>query len=462
MEGRLTLTWRRILAAASLACFALAAVTAVVYIARDGFRLLAVVAAGLLGVAALWYALTRRRLRRGVGLLVAAFAVVCIFLLLFGQPRNFLGILLIWGLASLGGLTARLAVAPDETTLGALLAPRGPVPSPKRPVLLLNPKSGGGRAERHHLAEAAVERGIGTVVLRPGDDLRALALLAIEQGADAIGMAGGDGSQALVAGVAIEHGVPFVCVPAGTRNHFALDLGLNRDDVVGALDAFTDGVERRIDVGRVGDLVFVNNVSLGVYAKIVRSEAYRNAKLQTASDMLPDLIGPDAAPFDLRFDGPGGVAVESAHMVLVSNNPYELTHLTGFGQRPDLTTGRLGIAVVRLAGSRDAAELVALESVGRLDRFRGWLQWSADQFEVASDAPVDAGVDGETLLLEPPLRFQIAPAALRVRLPARVRSAPRSAGTRVTLSSLLHLFRPGGGRPAATVPAREAEPTLGG
>ena len=61
-------------------------------------------------------------------------------------------------------------------------------------------------------------------------------------------MAGGDGSQALVAQVAMEHDVAYVCIPAGTRNHLALDLGLDRDDVVGALDAFRAGTERPIDL----------------------------------------------------------------------------------------------------------------------------------------------------------------------------------------------------------------------
>ena len=51
-------------------------------------------------------------------------------------------------------------------------------------------------------------------------------------------MAGGDGSLAAVAAVAIERDMPFVCVPFGTRNHFARDLGLDRDDPLGALAAF--------------------------------------------------------------------------------------------------------------------------------------------------------------------------------------------------------------------------------
>jgi diacylglycerol kinase family enzyme len=94
-------------------------------------------------------------------------------------------------------------------------------------------------------------------------------------------MAGGDGSLAVVATAALTHGLPFVCIPAGTRNHFALDLGVDRRDVVGALGAFADGVERRIDVGMVNGRLFLNNVSLGVYADAVRHPAYRDAKLRT-------------------------------------------------------------------------------------------------------------------------------------------------------------------------------------
>ena len=111
----------------------------------------------------------------------------------------------------------------------------------------MNPRSGGGKVERFHLVQEARRRGIEPVVLGPGDDLRRLAEQAVA-GAAPTCSAGGDGSQALVAGVAAAHDVAFVCVPAGTRNHLAMDLGLDRDDVVGALEAFGAAVERRIDL----------------------------------------------------------------------------------------------------------------------------------------------------------------------------------------------------------------------
>jgi hypothetical protein len=159
----------------------------------------------------------------------------------------------------------------------------------------MNAKSGGGNVERFQLVEEARRRGVEPIVLAPGDDLRQLAEQAVARGADVIGMAGGDGSQAAVAAVATAHDVGFVCVPAGTRNHLAMDLGLDRDDVVGAFDAFEAAVER----------------------------------------------GLHAAPFDLRFTGPDGTEQPAAHLIMVANNRYELGHPGGFGSRRRIDAGTL-------------------------------------------------------------------------------------------------------------------------
>jgi diacylglycerol kinase family enzyme len=281
----------------------------------------------------------------------------------------------------------------------------------------MNPRSGGGKVEELGLASEARRRGIKPVILNRGDDLRQLAEAIIQEGADVIGMAGGDGSQALVASVASESDVAYVCVPAGTRNHFAQDLGLDRNNVVGALDAFTDGVERRIDLAKVGDRVFVNNVSLGTYARILQSDKYRAAKTQTALAMLPDLFGPDAESFDLRFDGPDGVSHPTAHVILVSNNPYQLTQIGGRATRSRMDSGLLGVVSMRIDGPSYVAEMVALEAARQIKRFRGLLTWTDTTFTVDSREPIEVGVDGEALVLEPPLEFTAMPGALRVRLP---------------------------------------------
>ena len=173
--------------------------------------------------------------------------------------------------------------------------------SPHNPVLIVNLRSGGGKAARSDLVAQCRARGIEPIVLELGDDLSVIAEAAIRDGAGVVGMAGGDGSQSAVAAVAAQHGVPFVCVPAGTRNHFALDIGVDVRDIVGSLDAFRHEDERQIDLGRVNGRIFVNNVAMGVYGVVVKSPEYRDNKVRTTIRMLPGLIGPDATPFDLRF-----------------------------------------------------------------------------------------------------------------------------------------------------------------
>jgi diacylglycerol kinase family enzyme len=286
------------------------------------------------------------------------------------------------------------------------------------------------------------------LLLERGDNLCELADRAVTQGADVIGMAGGDGSQALVARVAMQRDVAHICVPAGTRNHFALDLGLDRDDVVGALDAFTDGVERRIDLASLNERIFVNNASLGVYARVVQSDAYRDAKLTTWRRMLPDMLGQGAAGCALRFETPHTKDWCDAALVIVSNNPYQMRRFRGAGTRPHLDSGRLGIFVARLSGAGGVAKLVTLGTIGAHRRFGGVLQWSSLEFEVQSETPVAVGLDGEALVLAPPLRFVSLPGALRVRVPRHASSvSPAGGAVTLTRRNLRTLVRIAAGRP---------------
>ena len=237
------------------------------------------------------------------------------------------------------------------------------------------------------------------------------------RGADLIGMAGGDGSQALVASVASRHGIPFVVVPAGTRNHFALDLGIDREDVPGSLEAFRDGVDRLVDLAEVNGRVFVNNAAMGIYATIVQSADYRDAKVQTVATMLPDLLGPTAEPSDVRYTLPSGDERPAGQLLLVSNNPYHLHHLRGGLARARLDRGVLGAVSVTVSSAADAEALTALELAGRVSQYRRLAGVDRPEIEVRSSRPVEIGVDGEALVLEPPLRFASRPAALTVRLP---------------------------------------------
>jgi diacylglycerol kinase family enzyme len=252
-------------------------------------------------------------------------------------------------------------------------------------------------------------------MLDHGLDLEQLARDAIAGGADCVGMAGGDGSQALVASIAIEHDLPFVCVSAGTRNHFALDLGIDREDPRLSLDAFRDGIERRIDYATVGDRLFVNNVSLGIYATIVQEEGYREAKSETTKAMLPDMLGRTQEPFDLQFTEPSGVQVDGAFLIQVSNNPYVMGATLDASQRRRLDTGTLGIVAISARTGSEAAQVFALSALGQRRRSRYWHEFTGAHFEVRSrSGKAYAGVDGEALELSTPLEFQIHPRGLRL------------------------------------------------
>ncbi len=287
--------------------------------------------------------------------------------------------------------------------------PATPLPGAGRAVVVINPRSGGGKAGRYGLADACAARGIEAIVLGAGDDVAGIAADAVNGGATAIGAAGGDGTQGTVAAVAAAHDVPFVCVPIGTRNHFALDLGADPRNPVAALDAFSSGHERRVDLGRVNNRMFVNNVSLGWYGELVDTDAYRDAKIKTALEMLPDLISPDAAPFDLRFGLPSGEECLSAYLLLVSNNPYQLIRPPRQGARRGLDQGTLGV--------------IALPDRARAGR-RAVLNWTAPSFDVQSADTVHVGLDGEAVALDPPLRFTTVPGALRVLSAAKRRRRP--------------------------------------
>lgn len=423
---------RRLAAFAALA----AAVLVVVYLTLQALHRwdVLLLSVGSLGVAvvATWYVVSRRGSARVVAVGFTAAALLC-FVLVVLASESLRVVIVAIALAAVSIWAARFAIGRPAVAADRFSA----APRASHPVLLINRKSGGGKAERFGLVDRCRELGIEPLVLKPGDDLLELAEDAVARGADVIGMAGGDGSQALVASVASRHGIPHVVVPAGTRNHFALDLGLDRDDVVGALSAYADGVDRVIDLAEVNGRVFVNNASMGAYAKIVQSSEYRDAKTHTAAAILPEILGPDATPMDLRFTLPSGEGATTAALILVSNNQYELHHIRGGGTRARIDEGVLGIVSLQVGGGRHAAEgLAAHDRAGHLRRFGGWQEWTATQFEVRSGEPVNIGVDGEALTLQPPLRFTVRPRALTVRVPpGALGVSPAALAVRVTSTS---------------------------
>ncbi|MEV6945202.1 diacylglycerol kinase family protein [Streptomyces sp. NPDC051172] len=386
-----------------------------------GVRSVALLLVGLAGLAAtaaaVWWALTHHGLLRALSSALAS--VVPLAVLLYYATVH-----LLWAALSALALGA-VARVTGRAALGAEARPAGPpqqrTPPPKSPFLVMNPRSGGGKVGRFHLAERARALGAEVAVLDPAhpQDVAELARRAVAEGADLLGVAGGDGTQALVAGVAAQHDLPFMVISAGTRNHFALDLGLDRDDPSRCLDALTDGVELRIDLGFVSDRVFVNNASFGVYAQVVQSAAYRDDKVGTILQQLPELLTHESGPrLTVRA---AHVLMDAPQAVLVSNNPYQVGDAVGLGRRTQLDSGALGVLGVNVDNVAQAVDLL------RGPHSRGLTALTADEVVVDADVPeIAVAVDGEALLLPTPVICRIAPGSLRVRVPSGRPGVPRA------------------------------------
>ncbi len=400
---------RRWLARAS---FALMLAAVVLLLAVAGWRSLTLVLFAAIGGCAVlaggyWF-LANRGVRRWIALVLVVAAPVVILVAFAWHHLLWVAVAAV-ALMLVAAATARAALSTggQHTSM-----PASPAARPRRPFLIMNPRSGGGKVTKFGLQDKAQKLGAEVALLDgPGIvDVAALARKAVADGADLLGVAGGDGTQALVAGIAAEHGLPFLVISAGTRNHFALDLGLDREDPATCLDALTHGEELRVDLGIIGDRTFVNNASFGAYAEVVRSPAYRDDKRGTTLRMLPDLLnGHQGAHLSAQA---GGARIEGPQALLISNDPYEMSDIAGLGRRARLDAGTLGVVAIRVDSARQAIELA------RRGHGKGLATLTADEVIVDADAPeIPVGIDGETVMLPTPVHCTIQPRALRVVVP---------------------------------------------
>ena len=397
---------------ARLSFLLLAAAVAVVVVFA-GLKSLTMLAVGLAGaavsLAAAYFFLSRRGVLRQVSLAVFVLAPVAVIVVYAFRDLLWVAAVLAaaWLLAS---MTARLALAAGQPDWHM---PERPARPPARhPYLIMNPKSGGGKVGQFDLQRKAEDLGAEVFLIGGSQpvDVAEVAREAVAKGADLLGVAGGDGTQARVAAVAAEHGLPFVVISAGTRNHFALDLGLDREDPSACLRALTDGVELLVDVGTINGQVFVNNASFGAYAEIVETPEYRDDKRNTTLNLLPDLLqGHRGARLLARADG---VEISAPQALLVANNPYGTGDIAGLGRRARLDRGLLGVAGVRVASARQAVDLLRGRRAPELKVL------TTKKIEITADATrIPVGVDGEAVSMSVPVTCAIWAHALRVWVP---------------------------------------------
>lgn len=391
----------------------------VVLVGTEGAIGLTLLVVGLIGavvvlVGGYWF-LAKRGVGRWLGLGVAIAAVVAVLVIFLRQDAIIVAIVTI-ALLAVGGAAARRALHQKTPEW----MPTVRTPPPLRPFIVMNPRSGGGKVVKFDLKRKAEELGAEVALLDgPGHvDVAAIVLDAVDRGADLLGVAGGDGTQALVAGICAEHDLPLLVISAGTRNHFALDLGLDRDDPSTCLAALTDGEEVRVDLGLIGDRPFVNNASFGAYAEIVQSPEYRDNKNKTILSMLPDLLDPtQGSRLTVRT---GARSLTDQQAILISNNPYGSGRFRDLGRRERIDQGVLGIVAGHIASASEAAALLRRPEFRTVTNLVGDGDVVIDidrSGEQPGTTEIPVGVDGEALTVPVPVRCSVRPRALRVRLP---------------------------------------------
>ena len=385
-----------------------------------------------------------KQFRRGALLLTASLITLAIEIIVFVSEENNLRYLLVAAILTSLYLIVFSLFRKEYWQEKLLKHITSKEISFKKPYLILNPKSGNGRAIKAKTPHAAEKMGIKVLIMKKGENVEGLARKAVEDGADVLGISGGDGSIGTVAKVAIENDLPMVVLPGGTRCHFARDIGMLPKQINDALSSFY-GVERRIDVGKINDRVFMNNASFGVYADIVNNKEYRNNKITITRRVLRQILSGNKKPYDLSIDNHGH-KFNKAIMVLIGVNRYNTINLMELGQRPRLDEGVLQINVLSKVTNQLIANVLRNASINQIEQtssLEEFSQWETKKIEISGKGKkVVVGVDGECEEYSSPVNVEIMPKALRLFVPPEgMRSRPQKAFSRRGFKQLWEAVR---------------------
>lgn len=372
---------------------------------------------------------TRRRLFIGWLLLLGSSLALVSMILASPDTVNAMQLLVTGLLFALYILLVKLLRNKYWSMKRALSLGKNTMATFKKPYLIVNPKSGNGRAIKAGIPEKAASAGIEVKVTTKDDNIVELARNAAKNGADVLGVSGGDGTIGAVATIAIEYDLPLVVLPGGTRCHFARDIGLDPKLIGDALACFY-GKEQRIDVGNINGRIFLNNASLGLYADIIDNPEYREHKVATSRATLQKLLTKQKR-YPLIFTESQGKKHTEAVQILVGVNAYKTVNLFELGHRDSLTGHTLQItAITQLTDSlvKSLMKTAALNKDFVTENAGAVRQWNTKKFRV--DAPgkkIVVGVDGEREEYKTPVTIEVMPGALRLMvLPEGLRQRPKN------------------------------------
>jgi diacylglycerol kinase family enzyme len=237
---------------------------------------------------------------------------------------------------------------------------------------------------------------------------------------DAVVVGGGDGTVRTVAGVLAGTGVPLGVLPLGTLNHFAKDLGIPEklEDAVALIAA---GHTRRVDLGEVNGEIFINNSSLGIYPYLVsdrerQTSATGRTKWVAASFAFLRVLRRFPTR-RLTLELGGGAAPVRTPCLFIGNNEYQLTPLA-LGQRVTMDGGELWLCIAQQKNPLRLVWLALRLIIGLADPAKELATAHVTAAEIRSGASrVPVAMDGEVIVLRPPLLYRCHPGDLIVFAP---------------------------------------------
>ncbi len=437
---KISLGWRFVVVVA-LAAFGLIVISIVELAFTSLITLVLLIAALGLGALGAWLIFTGTSKRLAVGwtlLVLSSAAIVGFFYQLTTNLNDplLLRIVVLFMLYSfLVGLIRREYWRQKRLTAQAKLAKTMP-----SATLIINPKSGDGRAIKANIPQKAKKLGISTIITQKGDSIEGLARQAVSDGAEILGVSGGDGTLGAVAKVAIEKNLPLVVLPGGTRCHFARDVGLDPNEISDALASF-QGTERRIDVGSINGRIFLNNASFGLYADVIDKPEYRDHKVRTTREVLSSLLNGNTPYYPLNFTDDKQKKHRHAAQILVGVNAYETVNILELGRRHAMDQGILQITAVTKLTDELIGQMMGTIVLNQSfeDSNTGYVeQWEAAKFSVNSKSKkLVVGVDGEREEHTTPVVIKILPKALRLMVPPEgMRKRPNNPLSPKTLKRL--------------------------
>ena len=279
-------------------------------------------------------------------------------------------------------------------------------------VVLVNPHSGPDETSPSEIAEefpgSRIHEIDGQAVRRQVED-------AIERAGEpaVLAVAGGDGTIRCAAGVVADTDLPLLPIPAGTRNHFAREVGI---PTLADAGRATSGSIRRIDIGEVNGEVFVNNANIGIYPRIVEERKVHQKRFskQTATLVATWRQVRTLHKFTVTVDGGD---TYRAWMVFVGNGRYG-SSLVDLADRESLEDGILDVRIMRADGKLARLRVALSLVLGRVEDSPMAVFDEVSSVELAFKRPkVEVALDGEIFEMTTPLRFRCRPKALKVLVP---------------------------------------------